>query len=175
MTDRALSGPRPHLRLLPCRSCTRCTKITRSSCLKQPQSHGPPAEWRGVIPTSGSLSLDYVSTHAPGAKQATTLWGLPRLSANGAAAAAGSGSTAGKAPASASGAASAAGDRGSVARSRSVSSNGAAAGAVASGDGSVVQLQPMTDEQLQAFLRDHVSACSTASALSASLDASTAG
>lgn len=51
--------------------------MSHRSCFKQPQSHGPPPDWRSVIPTSGTVSLDYVSTQPPGAMAQTLIWGAP--------------------------------------------------------------------------------------------------
>lgn len=48
-----------------------------SSCRKQPAGHGPPLDWRAAIPTSGTLSLDYVSTHPPGLGAVIGTWGSP--------------------------------------------------------------------------------------------------
>jgi hypothetical protein len=54
----------------------------RSTNLKKPQSHGPPDDWKASIPTRGSLSFDYVSTHPPGTKLQHTTWGLPPLASS---------------------------------------------------------------------------------------------
>eukprot|EP00879_Flechtneria_rotunda_P023400 GHRR01024752.1.p1 GENE.GHRR01024752.1~~GHRR01024752.1.p1 ORF type:complete len:705 (+),score=359.40 GHRR01024752.1:417-2531(+) len=51
-----------------------------STCRKQPQGNGPPGDWRSLIPNTGTISLDYVSTFPPGATAATTAWGITAAS-----------------------------------------------------------------------------------------------
>lgn len=85
-----------------CAPCTHvymsCYCCACSTCFKKPQNHGPPDDWKAIIPSTGSLSIDYVSTHPPGTKPPSSTWGLPPLAPSAANSTAGNSSGGGSMP-----------------------------------------------------------------------------
>jgi hypothetical protein len=145
-----------------------CLHSCCSSTRKQPQGHGPPSDWRAIIPNSGTLSLDYVSTHPPGCTTSTTVWGaLPQTAAAAGTAAAGSASSStagGAARTSAVGTAAAAVSVGrnsqagaaSGTRSKSNSLSGAAAAGAAGAGAAQSGLSAISDQQLELLMKNQV-------------------